>query len=278
MYRIILLFFIPIQFVFGFNSENVFYSVSKDSVKKDISLKTIKFEKGTAVRAFNHTYAPLLFYIKLRATDSIVKEMVLPPKDSLVVIQWEEKDRTIATQKFNTTYRAGYYIGDPTNTKPNTNYLYRLPFKKNKKYRVSQGFNGKFSHTKTASKYAIDFQLEIGEPVYAAREGLVVKVQSKFKESGGKEFLYKANRIIILHDDGTTASYVHLDYDGVLVKEGDRVTKGQHIGFSGLTGYTRGPHLHFVVRKERDIAIPIFFEGYAGKELKQGRKYNVKKF
>ena len=90
-----------------------------------------------------------------------------------------------------------YYIGDPEKINPNTDYLYRLPFKKGKKYKVTQGFNGKFSHYGSISQYAIDFKLEIGEPVYAAREGMVVKTQSHFTEHGGREYLHKANRIII---------------------------------------------------------------------------------
>ena len=67
-----------------------------------------------------------------------------------------------------------------------------------------------------------------------------------------------------------------MDHNGVLVKNGEKVEKGQLIGYSGNTGFTRGPHLHFVVRKEKDIAIPIFFEGYESKPVKAGKKYKIK--
>jgi len=158
----------------------------------------------------------------------------------------------------------------------NDDYLYSLPFKKGKKFSVTQSFNGKFSHNNDISRYAIDFGLQIGDQVHAAREGIVVKVVENYKEAGGKEYMWKATRIVILHDDGTTASYVHLDYEGVLVEEGDRVEKGQFIGYSGNTGFTRGPHLHFVVRKEKDLAVPIYFEGYEGMVLKRRKKYKRK--
>ncbi len=248
----------------------------KDEV--DISLTTELLEDRMVLWAENKTFAPLQLDLKLESNDSIVQEFIIEPHKKIEIKSWPKPvDKEVVVNDFNDTYKFSYYFGDPRTTNPDTDYLYRLPFKKGKAYSVSQSFGGKFSHHSIQSKYAIDFQLEIGEPVFAARDGLVVKVQSHFKEHGGKEFLYKANRIIVLHDDGTTASYVHLDYNGALVSEGDRVKRGQKIGYSGLTGYTRGPHLHFVVRKEKDIAIPIYFEGYEGKVLKKRRKYKVKK-
>ncbi len=257
------------------NFKSDLFESQKDSSKVDLRLKIIAVAESTNLYAINYTYAPLLLSLSLKTNDSIIKESVISPKDSVLIMSWTDTNKELIRQKFNTSYKAKYFIGDPYNIHPDKKYLYRLPFKKNKKYRVSQGYHGKHSHHKETSRYAIDFQLEIGEPVYAAREGLVVKVVDKFKESGGIEFLHHANRIIILHNDGTTAYYVHLDYKGVLVNEGDQVIKGQHLGYSDLTGYTKGPHLHFVVRKERDIAIPIYFEGYEGQELKQGKKYKV---
>ena len=160
-----------------------------------------------------------------------------------------------------------------TKIKPDLDFLYSLPFKKDKKYRVTQSFHGKSSHHSDASRFAIDFQLEVGETVHAARGGVVVKVIDWFTKQGGPELRNAANRIVVILEDGTLASYVHLDYKGSMVKEGEKVEKGQVLGLSGLTGYTRGPHLHFVVRKENDLAIPIYFEGYPGQVLKKGKKY-----
>ena len=104
---------------------------------------------------------------------------------------------------------------------------------------------------------------------------MVIKSIDWFTKSGGKELVNAANRIVILHKDGTFASYVHLKYKGTLVKVGDQVKRGQKIGYSGNTGQSSGPHLHFVVRKENDLAIPVYFKGYKGKVLKQGKKYMV---
>lgn len=51
------------------------------------------------------------------------------------------------------------------------------------------------------------------------------------------------NYIILLHDDGEMTGYGHLAE--TLVREGQRVRAGQHIGICGDTGNTRGKHLHF---------------------------------
>ena len=198
------------------------------------------------------------------------------PKSQISLVKYKGKIAdSIYPQYFMDSVRVSYYWGHKSLINPDLDYAYRFPFKKGKKYEVSQSFNGKFSHNDEKSKYAIDFQLNIGEPVYAAREGIVIKVIDWFTKQGGTELRNAANRIIILHSDGTFASYVHLDYKSSFVKEGETVKRGQKIGLSGLTGFTRGPHLHFVVRKENDIAIPIYFRGYEGKVLKQGKRYKV---
>ena len=50
-----------------------------------------------------------------------------------------------------------------------------------------------------------------------------------------------------MHSDGTFGDYAHLKYKGTVVKKGDFVEKDQLIGYSGSTGFSTGPHLHFAV-------------------------------
>ncbi|WP_299228662.1 M23 family metallopeptidase [uncultured Psychroserpens sp.] len=247
------------------------------SYEDEISLYWNKKNDTLKLFVKNKLLVPIEVILRERATNNESSSILVKPKDSTVLTFCSGKiPDSICKKQFNDSLRIGYYYGHKSLIKPELDYLYRLPFKKGKKYSVSQGFNGKSTHKSIASKYAIDFQLEIGELVFAAREGLVVQVIDWFTKYGGKSFMKKANKIVIMHDDGTIASYVHLDYKGSFVKVGDRVSKGQKIGVSGLTGFTSGPHLHFVVRKERDIAIPIYFEGYENQELKRRRRYKVK--
>ena len=124
---------------------------------------------------------------------------------------------------------------------------YRLPFKKGETHRVSQGYEGRWSH-RGQDRYAVDFAMREGTTVCAAREGVVVDLKESSK-TGGPDEKYKDqdNCVSIAQTDGTIAEYHHLKYDGVLVEIGDRVTTGQAIALSGNTGYSTLPHLHFGV-------------------------------
>ncbi|KYG72899.1 M23 family metallopeptidase [Roseivirga echinicomitans] len=258
---------------------NCFGQKQKDeptSYLDDLSFEWINDLDTLKLVAKNELFTPIEIYFTSRETQEELRSFLLKPKDSLELIKYHGQiPESTYKSNFADSIRIGYVFGHDSVIEPDLDYLYRLPFKRRKKYELSQSFNGKFSHNSLESKYALDFQLNIGEPVYAAREGTVVKVIDWFTKQGGKELINAANKIIVLHSDGTLANYVHLDYKGSFVKEGDKVERGQKIGTSGLTGYTRGPHLHFVVRKGRDISIPIYFEGYEGKVPKIGKRYKV---
>jgi murein DD-endopeptidase MepM/ murein hydrolase activator NlpD len=141
-----------------------------------------------------------------------------------------------------------YVIGDP-NSKPTTTVILP-PFTDYKPMRVSQGFNGKFSHNRRGNRYAVDISMPVGTKITAVKEGLVIRSKDGYAFAGVSSpfFFDKANLIEIRHDDGTFALYGHLLLGGVHVKVGDKVSAGQVIGLSGNTGYSTGPHLHFVIR------------------------------
>jgi murein DD-endopeptidase MepM/ murein hydrolase activator NlpD len=131
-------------------------------------------------------------------------------------------------------------------TKNIDNYEYELPFSKGAKYRVVQGYGGLFSHSHIA---ALDFEMPIGTPVYAARNGIVYSYKDDSDEGGPfSKYKNKANYIIIKHDDGSFGCYWHLKKSGILIKKGV-VSTGQQIGFSGATGQVLDPHLHFSVKR-----------------------------
>ena len=124
-------------------------------------------------------------------------------------------------------------------------YVYTLPYAPGSTYTVSQNHANLLTHH-DGNRYAIDWSMPIGDPVHAARGGIVV---STYQLAGSErvEASATANHIWIQHSDGTIGKYLHLDHDGVLVEEGEIVSPGQHIGSSGNTGFSSGPHLHFSV-------------------------------
>ena len=156
--------------------------------------------------------------------------------------------------------------GDPS-ARPR-DYEYLLPLQQHG-FRIDQGFGGGFSHNDSQNRYAVDFAADIGTPVLAAREGVVMQVENDFAKAGLNRERYggRANFIRILHDDGTMALYAHLREEGALVRVGQRVRAGQQIGLSGNTGFTTGPHLHFVIQVNRGMkleSLPFRMRGPAG--------------
>jgi murein DD-endopeptidase MepM/ murein hydrolase activator NlpD len=138
--------------------------------------------------------------------------------------------------------------------KPDTSYIYRLPFAKGSKFLLIQAYNSKMSHK---NELSLDFKMRKGSKVCAARDGIVVAVKNDSEVGGLKdEYLSQGNHIIIVHSDGSQAMYWHLQHNGTLVSVGDSVKRGQHIGYSGNTGFTAFPHLHFQVQDKdgNDIA------------------------
>lgn len=134
---------------------------------------------------------------------------------------------------------------------------------------VGQGWGGAFSHRDDENRYAIDLAAPEGTPVLAARDGVVMQVETGYAAGGlgSPDDIARANFIRILHDDGTMAVYAHLAPGGARVRQGQRVRRGQHIGASGNTGYSGGPHLHFVVQANRGMrlaALPFRMFGPGG--------------
>lgn len=63
------------------------------------------------------------------------------------------------------------------------------------------------------------------------------------------------NYVKLKHNDGYYTLYAHMAYKTVKVKVGDKVKKGQVLGYMGNTGYSFGGHLHFEVRNTSDVRI-----------------------
>ncbi|MFT3805808.1 M23 family metallopeptidase [Arenimonas sp.] len=127
---------------------------------------------------------------------------------------------------------------------------YALPVDENSDWQLGQDFHGGFSHNDVQNRYAVDLIVPVGTPVLAARGGIVMQAENGFDRGGTnrEKYVDRANFIRILHDDGSMGLYAHLQENGVLVRVGERVELGQLIAYSGNTGYSSGPHLHFSVQ------------------------------
>src|SRR5687768_14352880 len=156
-----------------------------------------------------------------------------------------------------------------------TSYVYALPFEEGKSFRVIQGYFEGFTHKERA---ALDFNMNRGTKITAARDGIVTRVKEDGRKGGfNRKFRSDGNNIIITHSDGSRAGYWHLQENGALVNVGDTVKKGQVIALSGKTGFAFVPHLHFLVWTNTRGGwqqVPTRFQTSTGiKYLKGWKKY-----
>ncbi len=165
--------------------------------------------------------------------------------------------------------------GEPVTRAP----PYDLPYKSGA-YVVSQAARGRTHTDGSGAEFAIDWAMPVGTVVCAAREGTVVALRSD-STLGVKnpKFASSGNFVIIRHEDNTFAEYGHLKRKGVVVWLGQSVARGAVLGFSGGTGYSSGPHLHFGVFQNVDAAVrrslPVQFKTRSGtvETLKTGVAY-----
>jgi len=92
----------------------------------------------------------------------------------------------------------------------------------------------------------VDLESEAGTPVWASNSGMVVLVDDLF---------FSGKSVILDHGWGLYSMYFHLS-EG-LVKEGDRIGRGDVLGRVGSTGRSTGPHLHWAIRMNQVRVDPL---------------------
>ena len=201
----------------------------------------------TVTLQFNH-----LEGVKSRV--DLSKPIVVPARSEQFV------DRLSYQGDGNLEISQQFVIGSPSQI--NDSEL-QIPF--HGRFRVSQGFEGAYSHHFPGNRYAIDMPMPEGTPVLAAKSGVVLDMKMFFAgHSNDPADRARTNFIRLLHPDGTMTVYVHLRTASARVSIGQSVAAGEMIAESGNTGYSSGPHLHFAVQRndgKRLVAIPFHFNG-----------------
>jgi murein DD-endopeptidase MepM/ murein hydrolase activator NlpD len=95
----------------------------------------------------------------------------------------------------------------------------------------------------------IDFSAPIGTPIYATGDGTVERLKSRMSGYG--------KVVKINHGFGYETLYAHMSK--IIVRPGQKVKRGEIIGYVGNSGRSTGPHLHYEVRKNGKPINPIHF-------------------
>lgn len=100
--------------------------------------------------------------------------------------------------------------------------------------------------------YGMDFTAPRGTPVFATGDGVVDRADANSAGYG--------NHIRIDHGFGYVSLYAHLrENKPYNVRVGQRVKRGDIIGYVGSTGRSQAPHLHYEVFKDKERINPINF-------------------
>ncbi len=94
----------------------------------------------------------------------------------------------------------------------------------------------------------VDYAAAVGTPVWSVADGTVTVAGNT--GAGG-------NTVCVRHRNGFETCYLHLSSYGPGVRSGSRIAQKQIIGYSGNTGRTTGPHLHFAMKRNGAFVNPL---------------------
>jgi len=218
-------------------------------------------------------------WLALKGQKGFIKSVLANPYENIVL---KPEDFTAVSLKetvhgMDLKFDHYYLLGKPI-TAPQQEKI-PLPYTNNKRFRISQGFKGKYSHTGRGNRYAVDIAMPVGEFIRVVKPGIVADGRDDFSIGGAANyFLDKANHVTVMHDDGSYGIYAHILYGSMAVEIGERVTVGQVLARIGSTGYSTGPHLHFVLRYNSGrgaYSIPFEFQTKQGVRVpEQGAFYS----
>ncbi len=133
--------------------------------------------------------------------------------------------------------------------------------------RMASGFGWRSDPFTKARKmhYGMDFTSPRGTPIYASGDGKIIRADNNSSGFG--------KHIRIDHGYGYLSLYAHLSKYNV--KKGQKVKRGDLIGFVGSTGRSEAPHLHYEVWKDKDKINPInfYYGSLSPKEFENMLKY-----
>lgn len=117
--------------------------------------------------------------------------------------------------------------------------------------RIASGFGVRIDPVYKVPKFhsGLDFTAPTGTEIYATGDGVVELVEFNYGGYG--------NQVIINHGYGYKTRYGHMSR--FAVHRGQKIKRGEKVGYVGSTGKSTGPHLHYEVLKEDNAINPIYF-------------------
>ena len=204
-------------------------------LKKIINLK--KIQKGDKL-------------VVIYKQKTILGKIFLSPTIHAIFIKTKNKEY------YAISYKNGFF------NKKGKPIIFEYMIKPLKKIKITSPFSKRRFHPilkKWTAHLGVDFRGKVGTEIYSIADGKVIFA----RRNGGYGKVVK-----IRHKDGYMSLYAH--QSKIKVKVGQRVKKGEVIGYVGNTGRSTGPHLHLGVYKNHQAINPL-------KRIKVRKKYLIKR-
>ena len=256
----------------------VAFSAIAVSAQTHIKVFAVRENRKTILYAANNEACEVSIVLRLRLTnlkvaDGYLNVFVIPAGAT----KYKLTEFKATDSYTHVSFTFDSYFGNVNQVVSDEDEVYDLPYAKGLSFTINQGYNGNFSHQ---NENALDFDMPIGTNILAANDGVVVAIVDTFIGAClALECKKKANYVLIHHDNGTFGYYAHIQYAGAKVIVGQQVHKGDTLAVSGNTGYTKGPHLHFVcfvprIKGRETLATKFRVgNGKASQYLQEGKKY-----
>ncbi|GAU77072.1 M23 family metallopeptidase [Fusibacter sp. 3D3] len=178
---------------------------------------------------FEYEIVPRKFHIQHLIIDETIAKTT---KNDNANAEFAEKYTPLRKQSSDEDFTTGDYL-IPTTGRLSTEYG---------ETRYVNGSPTSYRHS------GLDIAAPRGTPVYATNSGKVLLATP---------LILTGNTILIDHGQGIFSTYFHLDK--LTITEGQMVTKGALIGEVGTTGFSTGPHLHFIISYYEHNLEPGYF-------------------
>lgn len=215
----------------------IFIQFSNSQIPKEGVVYERNDDKSIDFRYTKSTLGSIYVILKFRnldnASSDVVKQTISGYGGSLVTLQPSNPSEGIS---FSYSYRI---VPGDVDAKPDFDFKYILPFKKNKDIKVRNlNYLGKrFGNTEPKNWRSFQFLTQPNDTVCAIRKGLVISITNGINTDKSKtnEYGYrnKANSITIEHEDGTIAKYEVLKKDSFMVALGDTVYPSAPLAIAG---------------------------------------------
>ncbi len=210
-----------------------YYQAQNDTMNANIAGELIEFEQDIS----RVTGRPLRVTVEVQTDE----EALRPPTDESVPIYYPETTTPVNDDAAKATEQT-VYVHEETTLIPLPGEGSRVPVLlplTADRSRITSPFGMRRHPVLNTQRMhnGVDFGSGMNAHVFSAADGTVKLAQ--YSRSFG-------NWIILEHENGYTSVYAHLN--SFIVSPGDRVRKGQIIAYTGNTGRSTGPHLHYEVR------------------------------